>query len=192
VDNIFLSLAELEKIRSVILSPRLDVSRDLFLIGCFTGLRVGNYLHLSDIHVNREEGFIQTVVNKDGPRVKIPLHPVICDILDKYGGFPPAVCSQRLNINIKAICKLAEITEVIEKRVNGKVVVVQKCDLVTSHTARRSLATNLYLQGVPVRYIMSITGHKTEATCYYYVKQCVCELYDQVKSLDFWKKGPVQ
>jgi integrase len=39
-----------------------------------------------------------------------------------------------------------------------------------SHTARRSFATNLYLQGYPAIEIMKITGHKTESSFLKYIK----------------------
>lgn len=37
-----------------------------------------------------------------------------------------------------------------------------KWSLISTHTARRSFATNEYLAGTPVVTIMAITGHKTE------------------------------
>ncbi len=42
--------------------------------------------------------------------------------------------------------------------------------MVTSHTARRSFATNLYKSGFPSISIMAITGHKTEKAFYSYIK----------------------
>jgi integrase len=41
---------------------------------------------------------------------------------------------------------------------------------VASHTARRSAATNYYLQGFPVIDLMKITGHKTEKSFMKYIK----------------------
>jgi integrase len=43
-------------------------------------------------------------------------------------------------------------------------------ECISSHTARRSFATNLYLDGFPVIDIMKITGHKTEAAFLGYIK----------------------
>ncbi|BDW92732.1 hypothetical protein MACH07_15640 [Flagellimonas marinaquae] len=45
-----------------------------------------------------------------------------------------------------------------------------KYELVTTHTARRSFATNLYLADVPSISIMKITGHKTERSFLHYIK----------------------
>ena len=46
----------------------------------------------------------------------------------------------------------------------------EKWQLVSSHTGRRSFATNLYKSGFPSISIMNITGHKTEAAFLKYIK----------------------
>jgi integrase len=55
---------------------------------------------------------------------------------------------------------------------NGKVEPVHKLkyELVTTHTARRSFATNAYRAGIPAGKIMQITGHKTEQDFFRYIK----------------------
>ena len=45
-----------------------------------------------------------------------------------------------------------------------------KYELITSHTARRSFATNLYLKGFASKIIMAATGHKKETTFLKYLK----------------------
>ena len=45
-----------------------------------------------------------------------------------------------------------------------------KYELVTSHTARRSAATNMYKAGIPTISIMRITGHTTEASFLRYIR----------------------
>jgi integrase len=61
---------------------------------------------------------------------------------------------------------LAEIDEAVlitsTKGGEQRTIVFQKWQLITTHTARRSFATNAYLQNVPSISIMKITGHKTE------------------------------
>ena len=47
---------------------------------------------------------------------------------------------------------------------------ILKYHLVTTHTARRSGATNMYLAGVPTLDIMKITGHRTESSFLTYIK----------------------
>ncbi|MDO9635196.1 MAG: tyrosine-type recombinase/integrase [Paludibacter sp.] len=47
---------------------------------------------------------------------------------------------------------------------------IPKNELVTSHTARRSFATNLYLAGIDTISIMLLTGHKTEKSFMVYIR----------------------
>ncbi|MEG1290463.1 MAG: tyrosine-type recombinase/integrase [Bacteroidales bacterium] len=42
--------------------------------------------------------------------------------------------------------------------------------MVSSHTARRSGATNLLKLGCPVAFVMTMTGHKTESSFWKYIK----------------------
>ena len=48
---------------------------------------------------------------------------------------------------------------------------IDKADLVTTHTARRSFATNAYRdeENIPIIDIMMITGHKTEVEFLKYI-----------------------
>jgi integrase len=67
---------------------------------------------------------------------------------------------------IKEVCELAGIDkEVITKRSKGGKRIEErkpKHQLITSHTARRSFATNFFQLGLPAIELMKITGHSTE------------------------------
>lgn len=194
--NIYLTEAELDKIKNTKFiggpAKQREVVRDWFLIGCYTGLRVGNYLNLKNCTINREQNYLEAVVNKNGPIVRIPLHKTVLEILDRWGDDipqPPLVGG--FNRTIRTVVKMAGITDKIfvVRRIGGERIVeqVEKYKLVSSHTARRSLATNLYLRNVPIRFIMSLTGHKTEAMCLRYIKAGINDMYEKVAALDFWK-----
>jgi integrase len=58
--------------------------------------------------------------------------------------------------------------------------------MVTSHTTRRSFATNLYKSGFQSRGIMAITGHKTEEAFVSYIK--VNEEGHAEMLLEHWEK----
>ncbi|MFO7852017.1 MAG: hypothetical protein ACQERS_11285 [Bacteroidota bacterium] len=47
---------------------------------------------------------------------------------------------------------------------------VPKCDLIKTHTARRTGCTNMYLAGIKPIDIMKISGHKTEREFLAYIK----------------------
>jgi len=54
---------------------------------------------------------------------------------------------------------------------------------VSTHTARRSFATNAYLDGIPAKQIMFITGHAKESTFFNYIhitqKQSAAQLSNE-------------
>jgi len=174
VYKVYLSDAELKKLIDADLPGMYANARDLFIIGCYTGLRVGNYMNIDpDIQVNLQTGFIQAIVNKNGPRVIIPIHTEVEKIIRRLNGMPRAISDNKLNKYIKEACRLAGITEkIMWMRTEGgqrREHVNDKCDLVSSHTARRSFCTNAMLAGIPVYDIMLISGHRTIKTFMRYI-----------------------
>jgi integrase len=66
---------------------------------------------------------------------------------------------------------LTVTTETSKTRRGMKVISKKpKCDLISTHTARRSFATNMFKMGIPTLTIMRITGHKTEKNFLTYIK----------------------
>ncbi|MCP9611715.1 site-specific integrase [Coprobacter tertius] len=146
--------------------------RDRFLIGAYTGLRVSDYGRLNELNI--DDNFIRIRAKKTGKESIIPIHPYIRNILNN--GFDPniRVSDQKINEHIKEIARIAGITDkvLINKHIQGKYVQFEfeKCDLISTHTARRSFATNAYKAGVPVIAIMKITGHSKQSTFLKYIK----------------------
>jgi len=174
-ENIYLDYSELERLFMLDLSnnERLDKVRDLFLIGAFTGCRFSDIVNIKPENV--KDKFVEVEQIKTGKKVNIPLHPVFKSIWEKYGGvLPVSISNQKFNDYIKEVCQLAEINEPTSKSITkgGKRLIMkfQKWEMVTSHTARRSFATNLYKSGFPSISIMAITGHKTETSFMKYIK----------------------
>ena len=155
-------------------SERLDNVRDLFIIGLRTGLRISDFLRLKDINLNK--GFIEIETAKTGEPVVIPLHAQIQEILNKRNGaLPYAISSQKFNKYVKEVCQLVGIDEQIEgAKMNSKTKrketgLFSKYELISSHTCRRSFASNLYGK-LPNMVIMAITGHRTESVFLKYIK----------------------
>ena len=154
-------------------SIALDRARKLFVIGCCTGLRVENYLDIDpDIQIDLESGFIHAIANKNGPKLRIPVHKLVRQIVES-DGFPESVSEQKLNKHIKELGELAGINEtVIFTRTKGNRRIeyaLPKYQLIVSHTARRSFCSNLIQKGVPARFVMAVSGHKTESSFNRYV-----------------------
>lgn len=174
-ESIYLNESELTKLfeKDFKDRPGLERVRDLFLVGCWTGCRFSDISQI--IPENISEGFIHLKQYKTGEKVIIPLHPVVTAILNKYEGrLPETISNQKFNKALKDIAEAAEINEMTHKAITKGGVKVstayKKFDLVTSHTARRSFATNLYKSGFPSLSIMAITGHKTEDSFLKYIK----------------------
>ena len=206
-DNVYLSEEELLKIHKLDLTPELiaenykDISprriqqkitsltrvRQRFLIGAYTGLRVSDFARIRDMNIGE---FIHINTIKTKSNTIVPIHPVIAEIL--AGGFDATVTvsDQKINSHIKELARLAGITDkvLLGKHVGGTVVEVykEKCDLVSTHTARRSFATNAYKAGVPTIAIMKITGHKKESTFLKYIKISAEENAEMLKSHPFF------
>lgn len=177
VENIYLTLDEIQGIYNLNLSNRLNLDRvrDVFVIGCYTGLRFSDLNLLRAENIVNDGKFIRITMQKTDKPVFIPLAPQIKAILAKYNGQPPKVLSnQKMNAHLKEIAQLAELNESVAlTQTKGGLKVnktVQKWELVTTHTARRSFATNAYKEGVPTLDIMRLTGHRTESSFMKYIK----------------------
>ena len=79
-----------------------------------------------------------------------------------------------MNDYLKEIGEEAKITDTVKTAITKggetKNTVNKKFDLITTHTARRSFATNAYLADVPSISIMKITGHRTESSFMKYIR----------------------
>ena len=68
-------------------------------------------------------------------------------------------CDDVFNTIIRRICKECNISTMCTIKRRGVEITAPKYDLVSSHTARRSFATNLYLAGVSIEDIALLMGH---------------------------------
>ncbi len=176
---IYLNLSDLVKLFKLNLTskPTLERVRDLFLIGCYTGLRFSDYNKLRPENITEHEGtpILNVNTKKTGQNVAIPLHPIVVTILEKYNGqMPKGMSNQKFNEYLKQVAKLAGLTDIVTLgQTRGNLTVPKphyKWELVTTHTARRSFATNAYIAKVPPISIMLITGHRTEKAFLRYIR----------------------
>lgn len=179
----------------------LDNARDWFIIGLQTGLRISDFLKLSN--KNLVDGFIEKNTLKTDFPVIIPIHEQVQFILDKRNGkFPREISDQKFNDYIKKVCEEVGIDEEVEGarmdeitiKKDGKKEIIfrkktgiyKKYELVSSHICRRSFATNLYGK-IDTLTIMKITGHKTEAQFLNYIKITPKEYAEKLKA--YWKNA---
>ena len=178
-DNIYLNQSEIQLIYDLDLAsqPGLESTRDLFVIGCYTGLRYSDFIKLVPenlIDLSKGKKAFRVIAYKTSEIVWIPLHPIVHEILDKYDFvLPSGNVNQVMNRQLKEIARLAGIDSVYQKRIyrsgNAQIISKHKYEFVCTHTARRSFASNAYKAKIPVPSIMKITGHKKTETFLKYI-----------------------
>jgi len=189
-DTIFLSEEELNKMYELKLIGYLEKARDYFLIGAYTGLRFEDWDRVSSEKV--VNGVLTVRSSKTGELSTIPIHPVVSAILDKYKGeLPHKPSNQKMNEYIKIVAMRVNINDQVETRITKggirEINTSEKHELVTTHTARRSLATNLVLRGVSPYVVMKVTGHKSLSSFERYVRLQELEAMVELKSLSFFQ-----
>lgn len=168
VDAVYLTNEEVTKVAQLPLCGNHALVRDIFVLGCHTGMRFSDYSRLSMNDIT--DGVIHFITQKCKTPVDIPAHPRVLEILNKYGGTIPKISGQKFNVHIKEVCKEAGIKESVLVRRSGKQERYEKWELVSSHTARRTGLTNMYKAGIPTYRCMMISGHKTEQVFLTYLR----------------------
>jgi integrase len=159
--------------------PGLERTRDLFIVGAWTGLRFSDFTTIRREQIDGDRLFVRAV--KTGTYGEIPLNECVLSILTKYGGaLPRAISNQKMNAALREIAGMVpslQATVTVSSTVGGvrQYIVKSKAELVTTHTARRSFATNAYKgdgyeEPVPARTIMAMTGHHTEQSFRLYIR----------------------
>lgn len=178
-DVVYLNKNELEQIEEINLkSEALANARKWLIIACYIGQRGRDLLKVADAKVfqKKEDGnlIIELTQYKGNKKVSIPVHPKVEEIY--RNGLPYKVSTQKLNKHFKRICELAEINDLTvgklydpktKRKVKGT---RPKFMYITTHTGRRSFATNYY-QDAPTSLIMSVTGHTKESTFLKYINK---------------------
>ena len=182
VHKIYLTREEIELLhKSTMPNEDLENSKDWLVISCNTAQRISDFMNFkkSDMvdivdGANRIQA-IKITQQKTGKLLEIPLFKMVREILDKRGGeFPKAISDQRYNTNIKKICQLVGIDEVVfgskmDKKTKRLVTgYFPKFELASSHIGRRSFATCQYGH-LPNTHIMAYTGHSTEKQLLAYI-----------------------
>jgi integrase len=196
VNHPYLEINELKQIEELVLTcNEMDNARDIFLISCYTGLRIGDMLSFikNPIFVTQSgRQFIKITQSKTANTVFIPLNSVINSIMIKNkGSLPNYLNSHIINTHLKSICKRAKINSLYQysRTEGGKVVIYEepKYKFITTHTARRSFCTNAYNQGMLVQDIMAISGHRSERVFLNYIKVDLLQNAARISEYDFFK-----
>jgi integrase len=175
-DAVYLNEKELATIYAMDLSGdrELEAIRDIFIVGCFTGLRYSDLSTLSPEHIDLINGNIHIKQRKVHKAVIIPMIDYVPEILHKYDYKLPIITCHKFNGRLKELGEKAQLKqkiEVVRKKGRNRVKeVFEKWEMLSSHTCRRSFCTNMYLSGCPAEELMRISGHKSPSAFMCYIK----------------------
>lgn len=211
----YLNEVELQALYEMKLTGLKERVRDIFMLGCYLGQRVSDYNNLTrdDFTTtrrgNRVVSFTQEKTNN---AVVVPIiYDNVYAIARKYNYNFPRLSHGVINRYIKEI--LAELSEDVPSlrktmrtaitlkeqlaESQGRVsftrdakgyVIKPRYELVSTHTARRSCITNLYLSNrFTIPQLMSISGHKSERAFNEYICCSSEEVADTIAEI---VKGP--
>lgn len=166
--------------KAIMPSDRLDNARDLFLISCYTSVRVSELMTMKAENIQRhgEDCFIEVIekknINHKSSKKIIYLLPQVIKILNKRNGeFPRKLSDQRYNEYIKEVCEKAGLTHEIEHGImENKRKVVKKLPFykaVTSHSGRATFIT-LFSDKLPSEIMQMQTNHQSNEMLEHYNK----------------------
>ncbi len=177
-------------------NERLTKTRDLFVFQTeicqrfsdIQGIAKGNFTLDTD-----GDMILKVRQKKTDIVVNIPLSPIAISIVKKYNFELPKISNQKYNTYIKELCKLTGINELVTihnfKGGKKEISQIEKYNMISSHTARRTGATLLLSNGIPIPMIMTLTGHKTISEFQKYIGYNELPIKDTFKEL--WKRKPL-
>lgn len=179
--KVTLNMEELDHLSKMELGGMLKKTRDLFLVGVGSGQRFSDFSRLQpeDFYKTiKGIPILSTISQKTGTPAKIPLNifPWLVPILEEYEYYAPSLSMQKFNEGLKDLSKKAGFEQkvlVVEQyfgrnpRLEKRF--VPKYEMISSHTCRRTFATNLYRLGYSLAQIMPMTGHSTESQLKTYI-----------------------
>jgi integrase len=195
VNHPYLTEEELSRLSQLEIGcHKLDNIRDVFLIACNTGLRIGDlmkFLKNPTTEKINNKTHIYIKQNKTNKPVYIPVNSSISAILEKRNGkFPDYVHKTIVNREIKGLLRRCGVTELVtvEKTIGGKTELLNKpkYQFISCHSARRSFCTNAYNSGVPLQDIMVFSGHSSEKMVLLYIKASAKEKVRRVANHPFF------
>jgi integrase len=166
-DPIYLTKQERDQLfYAEIKNDRLARIRDMFVLQCFLGCRVGDFMELTKANIIN--GFIHYIPEKGKDEsqkvVKVPLSEKALTIIKKYNMpdrllFPP-ISDQKYNEYIKELFELMELNRPVVRLnpVTRQNEIVPLYQVASSHMARRTFIGLLH-KTVKNEVIASMSGH---------------------------------
>jgi len=154
-----ITLNEEEMARIEAYEPKSKTEREIkaqFLCEYYSLARSSDIKNFTAENIDETRGVITYVAVKTKKSAIVPLHRNFMKYFRERGDEHNRWV---YNTTIKRICRKVGITTPVKVFYRGKEQTLEKCELVGSHTARRSGATNLAKRGVPIPTIAKMMSH---------------------------------
>lgn len=164
------------------LSNRLQRTKDIFVFGCTVALRVSDLLNLNGSNLEITDGsyYLKVTSKKTQTFTRIKLPDYAIEIIKKYHRkrhktLLPVISNFNLNKNIKLLAETVGWIDTVAKRRGRRGISVSLyrpskgektfrfCDLVTSHTMRRTAITTMLSLGMTEFMVRKISGHSANS-----------------------------
>jgi len=206
--EIYLTAEELDALYNARIDGKLGIVRDIFLVGCYTCQRFSDYSRIDrSCFTTTPSGtpVIKLEQKKTGTNVTIPiLTDRLVPILERYDYNLPKISDRKFNSMIKVVMRqLSESVPSLQKlertqlqssqhlserlgwnayeRDENGNVVMPRWQLVSTHTARRTGITLMYLSHkYDLLQMMSVSGHKNTETFKSYIRLSSDEIADEM------------
>lgn len=186
-DSIYLTEEEIVLWENVDLTnfPYLQDERDRFLLSYYFLLRFGDSLLINKGSMFTQNGklFFRNVSEKTSIESFLPVSPKALVLLEKFDYKIPQIKNQKANDKLKDIGDEAGIDAMTT--ISG--LTKKKYHFISSHTARRSAATNLYLQGLPLKELSHLLGHTKTSQTEKYIRISKLESAKKAQNLPFFQ-----
>lgn len=154
----FLEPDEVKRLEDIPLEGKENIVRDLFLLGCYTGLRWGDLSTLEEATIH--DGMLKKQMHKTNFWVNIPINSLFWGkgqaIIDKYPDIKKlshVCCNTQANRIIKEVAKKAGVNK-----------------NVYFHLSRKTCSNMLNALGMNLQDISAVLGHtKSEVTSKHYI-----------------------
>lgn len=152
-ENIALNKNEIEALKQIKLSPKLNLTRNLYLLGAMTGQRKSDLRSIIDQY-KKDEKLLEVIQKKTSKRVYIPIQEGLEELTNSLKAYN-TMNRNVDNDNLKVIFKMLNFNRIIIK--NNKQVKLK--DVATFHSSRKTFITRALNNGVPASTVMFISGH---------------------------------
>jgi len=169
----FEEIKQIKRLRD--LPSTLENARKWILIGLYVGQRVSDLLALKLSQLRFIENGVYIDINQQKTDKYVTVGVVDKEVIQILkNNFPYSISAQLFNRQIKQICQIAEINDMVSgyklcsKTRRKRLGTHPKYSLISSHDLRRSFATN-YFGKIETPILMQITGHSKESTFLSYI-----------------------